>query len=118
MAAYERYVLVTALIPTPGSLRRFIGDGVAPSPIETEQLPPDTLATGTTATDLPSSHDGVAFTGSADRVDFNYPGISPVSDRKTLPSAQSLTSNVPPHKDRPDSVSGLGNTPSDGGTNA
>jgi hypothetical protein len=39
LAAYERYVAVTALIPTPGSLAAFIANGELPSLVETEQAP-------------------------------------------------------------------------------
>ena len=36
LAAYQRYVAVTSLIPDPGSLALFIEDGILPSPVEAE----------------------------------------------------------------------------------
>jgi len=114
LAAYERYVAISALIPTPGALGRFVCDGVLPSLIETEQLPPDSLAADTSTPNLPNPHDRVAIARGANSVDLNNARIAVVSDGKVLPGAQSLTSNMPPHNDSPDSIARVDSTPGDG----
>jgi hypothetical protein len=106
LAAYERYRLVTALIPSSGSLARFISDGVLPSAVQAEQPPANGVPALAAAPDLVSPHDGVALGRGSNCVDLNNASVTPVSDREAFPSAQSITSNVPPHIDPPDSVSG------------
>ena len=106
LAAYERYVLITSLIPCPRSLARFVEHGILPSAVETEQSPRQSLSALAPTADLPSPHNGIAVGGGSNGVDLNNAGIAAVSDGKALSGVQSITSNVPPHTNPPDSVSG------------
>ena len=101
LAAYDRYVLITSLIPTPGSLARFIEDGVLPSAIEAKQPPPGGIAAVTSSTDLPRSHDGVSLTRGADSVDFDNASKPAIRNTQSLPSAERVTGDMPPHKKPP-----------------
>ena len=80
LAAYERYVLVTSLIPSPGGMARFIEDGVLPSAVEPKKPPRRGVAALATTTDLPRPHDRVAIGGSSGGMDLNNAGITPVGD--------------------------------------
>jgi hypothetical protein len=101
LAAYNRYRAVTALIPTPGGLAAFVNDGVLPSAVKPEDPPRVGVAAVAPASDLPSSHDGVAVFGSADSVDFHDTGKAAVGDAEALALVQGIASDVPPHKNRP-----------------
>lgn len=78
LAAYSRYVAVTALVPTPGSLARFVKDGILPCAVETEQPPSLALPAPATTPDLIGSHDGVAILAQSDGMDFNNAREAPV----------------------------------------
>lgn len=108
LAAYDRYVLITSLIPTPRSLARFIEDGVLPSAVEAEKAPRIGIAALASAPDLPSAHDGVAVIRGPDSMDLNNAAEPPVGDTKSLPGVQSITGNVPPHNDSPQNKGGDG----------
>lgn len=101
LAAYARYMAVTALIPTPGSLARFVEDGVLPSAIQTEKTPRLAGAALASAPDLIGPHDGRALLSRTDSVDLNDAGVSAVGDRKPFTRPQRVARNVPPHKDPP-----------------
>lgn len=70
LAAYEAYRRVSAFIPSPRTLAVFIRDGVGPSLVEAEQSE-IRLEAGFSAVDLPSPHDGVSSSGSANGVNFD-----------------------------------------------
>jgi len=114
LAAYDLYRRVTSLVPTPGSLRAFIGEAVSPSFVEAQELPTCPLATSAPTADLPNAHDGVAVVRGANGVDLNDARVAVIGDGKTLPGAQGLTSNMPPHNDSPDSIARGDSTPGDG----
>lgn len=98
LTAYDRYRAVTSLIPTPGSLARFIQGGVVPSPIEVENAPRRGVAALASTPDLPSAHDGIACGAGPDRVDLHNPRETIVGDREPLSGVQRVTGNMPPHK--------------------
>jgi hypothetical protein len=106
LTAYGRYRAVTSLIPTPRSLAAFLSDEAATRLIEPEKLPTDTFAADTSSADLPSPHDGVAILGGADSMNLNETGKSVVSEFQTATGIQCVTSDVPPHKPAPESLSG------------
>ena len=105
LAAYDRYVRITALIPTPRGLALFIKDGVLPCAVETEQSPGTGITAPGPSANLPCPHEGGAVFGSPHGVDFDNAAITSVSDVEPLTGLKRLTSNVPPHKPLPESPS-------------
>lgn len=101
LAAYARYVAITALVPTPGSLACFVEDGILPCSVEAEQAPPFGASTSASTPDLKGSHDGGAVLGRSDGMDFDNAGMTTIGDRKPLTAVQSIARNVPPHKTSP-----------------
>ena len=118
LAAYDRYVRITSLVPTPRSLAAFIEDGILPSAVEAEQTPWAGIATVAPSPDLPSSHDGVPVFGDTSRVDLDNASKPAVSNTEALTRHQRIARNVPPHKDTPDSDEPECSTRNDGVTNA
>jgi hypothetical protein len=106
LAAYARYRDVTALIPNPRGLTEFLSDEATARFVQTEQLPTDVLPADTATADLPSAHDRIAVSGRANGVDFDQSAIAVVLEGEAPTGIQSVTSNVPPHKQSPDSASG------------
>lgn len=101
LTAYDRYRAVTSLIPTPGSLARFIQDGVVPSPIKVENAPRRGIATLAPTPNLPGTHNGIASGAGPDRVDLHDTRETVVGDRKPLSGGECVTGNMPPHKKSP-----------------
>lgn len=118
LATYDRYVAVTSLVPTPGSLAEFVCNGEMPSLVETHQLPTSVLATDTPPTDLPNAHDRLVSRTGSDSVDFDNTGKAVIGDRKALTSLQRITSNVPPHSANSDSLGAEPSIKKSGDTNA
>ena len=110
LAAYDRYVAVASLIPTPGSLAEFVQHGILPRSVKAEESPVRGIAASASSADLPSAHDGVSVFGDPRRVDLNDASEAPVGDSEPLPSAKGLTRDVPPHNQPPESLEGSDDT--------
>lgn len=117
LTAYARYVAITSLVPTPGSLACFIKDGVLPSSVEAEQPPTLGVPAATPAPHLEGPHDRVPILGCANSMDFDNAGVATVRNPEPSFGLQRFTSDMPPHVVPSESSSTEGNT-SEGGDNA
>lgn len=80
LAAYERYVAIASLIPTPWSLTRFVKNGVLPRSVEPKETPAFGVPAPAAASHLIGSHKRVAIIGRADGVGLNDTGKPAVGD--------------------------------------
>ncbi len=110
LAAYDSYRTITSLIPTPGSLARFVRDGELPSSVEVEDAPARRVIAVAAPPNLERSHDRIASSTGANCVDFDNAGEPPVANGEPFPRAKCLTSDVPPHNQPPESPEGFDDT--------
>jgi hypothetical protein len=96
LAAYDRYMAVVALIPSPGSLAQFVRDGESPRVIEAEQSELGDES-GLGAVTLPSSQDRVSVFRSANCVNLDQSGVAVIGNREALSGPQGVAGNIPPH---------------------
>lgn len=103
LAAYARYVAITASIPTPGSLAAFASHGIVPSLVEAEEAPAP-VSTRLGATGLPGPHDGIAVSGRSDSMNLDRSDMPIITDFQANTPLQSITRDMPPHNSSPESM--------------
>ena len=100
LAAYEGYMTVFSLVPTPRRLARFVRGIESPCAIEPEQSELGREA-GFGTVPLPSPHHGVSVLGSSHGMDLDQSGVPVIADGKAPAGLQRVAGDMPPHSPSP-----------------